>query len=95
MLLSLSVHLRELEEDMNNMFILDKILSSTTFIQVALYTGFYDVYAYDWLTVFPRHQLYFSIMDDFQDNGTTVLNEMFKFLGIGNCLLKCIFLSCD
>lgn len=56
---------------------------SKSHTQVSLHIGMYDVYTEDWLTVFPRHQLYFLKFEEFITNQMKHLNDVFSFLGLG------------
>ena len=49
---------------------------------MSLQAGMYDVYAQDWLNVFPREQVYFSKLEDFQQDPDSVKN-LFAFIGFG------------
>jgi N-acetylgalactosamine 4-sulfate 6-O-sulfotransferase len=41
------------------------------------------VYIGDWLQVFPREQFFFVKMEEYSENTSNTLQEIFKFLGVG------------
>ena len=43
----------------------------------------YDVYTEDWLSVFPREQMYFSKLEEFTTDPAMHLKDVFSFLGLG------------
>ena len=45
--------------------------------------GMYDVFAADWLAIFPRSQMYFSKLEQFSTDPRLHLKEIFSFLDLG------------
>ncbi|XP_064602186.1 carbohydrate sulfotransferase 15-like [Liolophura sinensis] len=51
--------------------------------KVRLRVGMYSVFMKDWLRVFPREQFFIIRTEEYADNPRDVLQELYKFLGLG------------
>ncbi|ELT92168.1 hypothetical protein CAPTEDRAFT_141192, partial [Capitella teleta] len=55
--------------------------------QISLVGSIYSVYLEDWLQVFPKNQIFVLRAEDYFRNRTSVLNQVYNFLGLGECYL--------
>ena len=54
---------------------------NTLYFQVRLRVGMYSVYLKDWLSVFPKSQFLILRLEDYSEDQTSYLRQIYSFLG--------------